>query len=137
MIQPNSLLQSDDKALEARSPITILLIILCINTVQFSGDLNHVTVCRQRLESDSFVFLARSCDQYSTAKGRSQPRCPPSSPLQTDTERVCYQRNKGQCTVSSHSQLTRQILEEKKRAANKTSFVSTKTSRRLLLRPGL
>lgn len=54
-------------------------------------------------------YFSRSCDRYSTPKGYSQ----------THTERVCYQRNKGQCTVSSHFQLTGPVLKGKAGAANK------------------
>ncbi|CAJ1067693.1 Hypothetical predicted protein [Xyrichtys novacula] len=48
-----------------------------------------------------------------------RPACSPRSILCGLTERVCFQRNKGQCPVSSHFQLTGPILKEKRGAANK------------------
>lgn len=80
--------------------------------IQFFGDLNHVIVCRQRPKSDCFVILAAHV--ISAQHQRATLNLDPPNPAQTDTERVCYQRNKGQCTVLSHFQLTGRILKEKK-----------------------
>lgn len=91
---------------------------LCINigSVLWRSE-SHDCVCArgQRPESDRFVILAA----HVISTQHQRVTAPPLPTRQRPTERACYPRNKGQCTVSSHFRLTGRSFEREKRPANK------------------